>query len=77
VRKKKLRSATKTEIFQWLKFFPCYSLLWVPGISNQTVLFYATHIKKVIARYYLFVLRSKITENQYQVRNFAWHRRGS
>jgi len=43
-------------------------------ISNQNVLIYTTHINKVIATLYLFILRSKITEKQQQVRNFAWHR---
>jgi len=48
--------------------------------SNQNVLIYTTHIKKVIAKRYFFILRSRITEKQYQVRNFAevrnfaWHR---
>jgi len=27
-----MRSTTKSENFQWLKLFPCYSLLWVPDI---------------------------------------------
>jgi len=36
---------------------------------------FAQHIKKVISRLYFFILRSKITEKQSQVRNFAWHRR--
>jgi len=40
-------------------------------ISNQNVLIYTTHIKKVIAKLYSFALRRKITEKQYQVRNFA------
>jgi len=63
-----MRSTTKSENFQWLKLFPCYSLLWVP---DQNVLIHTTHIKRVIARLYFFILRSKITEKQYQVRNFA------
>jgi len=40
-------------------------------ISNQNVLISTIHIKKGIARLYFFVLRRKITEKQYQVRNFA------
>jgi len=48
--------------------------------SNQNALIYTTHIEKVIARLNFFILRSKITEKQQQVRNFAevrnfaWHR---
>jgi len=42
--------------------------------SNQNVLIYTTHTKKVIARHYFFILRNKRTEKQEQVRNFAWHR---
>jgi len=48
--------------------------------SNQNVLMYTTHIRKLIARLYFFILRSRITEKQQQVRkfaevwNFAWHR---
>jgi len=30
--------------------------------SNQNVLIYTTHIKKVIARFCCFILRSKVTE---------------
>jgi len=33
-----------------------------------------THIRKVIAKLCFFTLRSKITDKQKQVRNFAWHR---
>jgi len=46
----------------------------------QNIFIYTTHIKKVIARLYCFILRSKIAEKQSQVRNFAqirnfpWHR---
>jgi len=32
--------------------------------SNQNVLICAAHIKKVIARLYFFILRSKITEKE-------------
>jgi len=39
--------------------------------SNQNVLIYTTDIKKRIARLYFFILRSKTTEKQQQVRNFA------
>jgi len=39
--------------------------------SNQNALIYTTHIEKVIARLNFFILRSKITEKQQQVRNFA------
>jgi len=40
--------------------------------SNQKVLIYTTtHIKKVIAKLYSFTLRSKITDKQRKVRNFA------
>jgi len=48
--------------------------------SNQNVLICAAHIKKVIARLYFFILRSKITEKNNrseisaEVRNFASHR---
>jgi len=47
--------------------------------SKQKILIYKTHIKKVIAKLF-FILRSKITDKQLQVRNFAevrnfaWHR---
>jgi len=27
-----LKSTTKSDDFQWLKFFRCYSLLWAPHI---------------------------------------------
>jgi len=39
--------------------------------SNQNVLMYTTHIRKLIARLYFFILRSRITEKQQQVRKFA------
>jgi len=59
-----LRSTTnKTENFQWLSFsgdIACCGYL----TSNQNVLIYTTHIKKVPARLYFFVLRSEITETQ-------------
>jgi len=32
--------------------------------SNQNVLIYTTHIKKVIVKLYSFILRSKFTEKQ-------------
>jgi len=32
--------------------------------SNQNVLIYTTHMKKLIARLYFFILRSKISEKQ-------------
>jgi len=32
--------------------------------SNQKVLVHTTHIKKVIPKLYIFILRSKITEKQ-------------
>jgi len=54
---------TRSENFQWLKLFPCYRLLLVLT-SSQNALIYTTHIKKVIARLYFFILRSKITEKQ-------------
>jgi len=41
--------------------------------SNENVIIYTTNIKNEIARLYSFTLRSKITEKQYQVRNFPWH----
>ena len=37
--------------------------------SKQNALIYTTHIKKVIARHYFFILRSKITEKQFKVRS--------
>jgi len=40
--------------------------------SNQNLLIYTTHIKKLIDRLHFFILRSKITEKQQQVRKFAW-----
>jgi len=40
-------------------------------ITNQDVLIYTTHFNKCITRRYFFILRSKITEKQQQVRNFA------
>jgi len=58
-----LRSTTKSENFHWLKLFPCYSLLWYLA-ANQNVLIYTTRMKKVVARPYFFILRSKITEKQ-------------
>jgi len=39
--------------------------------SNQNVLIYTAHIKEVIPKLHLFILRSKITDKQQQVRNFA------
>jgi len=32
--------------------------------SDQNVLIFTTHIKKVIAKLYFFILRSKITDKQ-------------
>ena len=55
------------------------SLLWCLT-SNQKVLICTTHFKKVVAKLYSFILRNKISEQQYWVRNFAevryfaWHR---
>jgi len=75
-----LRSTTKCEYFQWLKFFRCYSLLWVPDIKPNCFNLHKKNIKKVIARLYFCILRNEITEKQCQirnfaeVRNFAWHR---
>jgi len=64
VRKRKIIEVkTKTENFQWLKYFhaiACCGYL----TSSQNVVIYTTHIKKLIASLYLFVLRSKITEKQ-------------
>jgi len=62
-----LRSKTKSKNFQWLKLLPCCSLLSPLAtylISNQNVLIYTTHIKKVIAEFYFFILRRKITDKQ-------------
>jgi len=56
-----LRTTTKSEHFQWLKLFPCYSCCGFLT-SSQNVLIYTTRIKKVIARLYFFILRSKTTE---------------
>jgi len=48
--------------------------------SNQYVLIYTIHVTKVIAKLCVFILRTKITEKQLQIRNFAevrnftWHR---
>jgi len=48
-------------------------------ISNQKVLIYTTHIKKVMAKLYSFPPNSKTTDKQYKfwnfakVRNSAWH----
>jgi len=39
--------------------------------SNQNVLICATHIKKRIAKLYFFIVKSKMSEKQQQVRNFA------
>jgi len=38
---------------------------------NEKVLIHTTHIKKVIAKHNFFILRSKTTGQQQQVRNFA------
>jgi len=42
------------------------SLLWCLT-SNQKVLICTTHFKKVVAKLYSFILRSKISEQQYWV----------
>jgi len=39
--------------------------------SNQYVLIYTIHVTKVIAKLCVFILRTKITEKQLQIRNFA------
>jgi len=36
---------TKSEKFQWLKLFPCYSLLWVPDILLRHFNLHNTHQK--------------------------------
>jgi len=59
-----LRSTTKSENFQWFKLFPCYSLLWVPDIYPKCFNLNNT-IRKVIARLYFIILRSKITEKRW------------
>jgi len=58
-----LRSKTKSKNFQWFQLFPSYSLLWVPDIKPKCFNLHNTH-QKVIAKLYLFILRSKITDKQ-------------
>jgi len=56
-------SKTKSNIFSaysYSRTVACCGYL----TSNQQVLIYTTHIKKVIAKLYSFTLRSKITDKQ-------------
>jgi len=58
-----LKSKIKFNIFHWFYLFPtvaCCGYL----TSNQKVLIYTTHIKKVIAKLYSFTLRCKITDKK-------------
>jgi len=56
-----LKSKIKSNIFHWFYLFLYCILLW---LSNQKVLIYATHIKKVIAKLHSYTLRSKITDKK-------------
>jgi len=65
-----LKFNINSNIFHWFYLFPYCSLLWVSDISPKSLI-YTTHIKKVIAKFYSFTLRSKETDKKYQIRNFA------
>jgi len=73
-----LRSTTNPKIFNVESFSRAIACCWYLT-SNQNVLIYTTHTEKAIARLNFVVLRSKTTEKQQQVknfaevRNFAWH----
>ena len=53
----------KSNISHWFYLFTYCSLLWVSDIQPKSLI-YTTHIKKLIAKLYSFVLRSKIIDKK-------------
>jgi len=49
-----LRSRTKSKIFQWLKLFPYYSLLWIPDIQPKGFNLHNKHQKSNYQTLFLY-----------------------